>query len=70
MCQKLIPIKIFFSDPCNDHTGYFDSIGRISTDESPVCKNGGGCIFQNVYPYYQCKCQPGFSGYDCEEKAF
>ena len=58
---------ILVSDPCNDHSGYWYSINNIRTLNGPVCKNGGGCVFQNVYPYYHCKCQPGFFGYDCEQ---
>ena len=46
----------------------FMSLKGVTTFDAPVCKNGGGCIFQNIYPYYKCKCQPGFSGFECDIK--
>jgi len=52
-------------NPCNDHSGFFFSLGWERSDQTPVCKNGGGCIYQNIYPYYKCQCQPGWIGFDC-----
>ena len=42
-----------FQDACSINIGFFWDTKGISTFDALVCKNGGGCIFQNIYHYYK-----------------
>ena len=52
-----------------ENTVYFDNLHRqYHACVHPPCQNGATCVILEQSPGYKCKCQPKYSGYNCQGK--